>query len=371
MKKIFLISALLTVSLFGFATIVNIDGVYYYLDEENKTAEVTYEELVSDNNYPELTSVTIPETVTFNSTTYSVTSIGRYAFALCFGLTSVEIPNSVTSINQYAFMDCTGLTSVRIPDSVISIGSGAFQGCKALTSVEIPKSVRSIGNEAFWQCTGLTGVYITDLEAWCKIDFPHGIYVSSNPLYYAHHLYLNNEEVKHLIIPETVQKIKNRAFSQCYGLTLIEIPNSVISIGEDAFSYCKDVTELYIGENVRSIGENAFLGCTFIHNITMCPLDPPEGKSNIFYASIYDNATLYVPESSLGLYKARAPWGKFFKIKTLDESGVDEIAMEGSETLYDIINLKGQIVKRNATRSDIEGLDKGIYIIGGKKVMIK
>ena len=73
-----------------------------------------------------LTSVTIGS---------SVTSIGEYAFGGCSGLTSVTIPNSVTSIEQYAFYGCSGLTSVTIPSSVTNIDFYAFMGCSKLTSV--------------------------------------------------------------------------------------------------------------------------------------------------------------------------------------------------------------------------------------------
>ena len=86
----------------------------------------------------------------------SVTSVGKFAFSDCTGMTSVTIPNSVTSIGFYAFARCTGLTSVIIPNSVTEIGSSAFDDCSGLTSVTIGNSVTSILNGAFWRCTGLT-----------------------------------------------------------------------------------------------------------------------------------------------------------------------------------------------------------------------
>ena len=89
----------------------------------------------------------------------SVTSIGRYAFNDCSGLTSVSIPNSVTSIGDYAFRYCYGLTSVTIGNGVESIGMDAFYSCSGLTSVTIGNSVTSIGKEAFYNCSELTDVY--------------------------------------------------------------------------------------------------------------------------------------------------------------------------------------------------------------------
>ena len=103
----------------------------------------------------------IPETVTYNGTTYSVTSImGEGGFYGCRSLKSVTIPNSVTSIGSWAFEYCSSLTSITIPNSVTYIGTGAFEYCTGLTSVTIGNSVTSIGEEAFHGCSGLTSVTI-------------------------------------------------------------------------------------------------------------------------------------------------------------------------------------------------------------------
>ncbi len=109
-----------------------------------------------------VTSIKIPSNVESNGQTYTVTSIGNFAFSWCTGLTSVTIPDSVTSIGYGAFSECISLTSVTIPDSVTSIGDFAFTHCAGLTSVTIPGSVTSIGDYAFSECSGLTSVDIPD-----------------------------------------------------------------------------------------------------------------------------------------------------------------------------------------------------------------
>ena len=102
----------------------------------------------------------IPSSVTYNGSTYSVTSIGNDAFWECGGLTSVTIPDSVTSIGDHAFYYCNGLTSINIPNGVTSIGNNAFQNCSGLTTITIPDSVTLIGNYAFQACTGLISLTI-------------------------------------------------------------------------------------------------------------------------------------------------------------------------------------------------------------------
>ncbi len=161
----------------------------------------------------------------------NIVTIKPFTFEGCSGLTSVTIPNSVTSIGYAAFQRCSGLTSIDIPNSVTSIDDQAFESCYGLTSVTFPNSLTSIGAGAFDRCTDLTEVHITDLEAWCKIAF------NSATLYNPHHLYLNDEEIKDLVIPNSVTSIGNSTFAGCSGLTSITIPNSVTSIGGSAWMF--------------------------------------------------------------------------------------------------------------------------------------
>ena len=228
----------------------------------------------------------------------SVTAIGTYAFSGflspygdCKNLASVTIGKNVTSIGDYAFYQCESLTSVTINsntiaskrytdseslidifgrqvlefvigDCVTSIGGYAFYNKdygaifnSCLKSVTIGKNVTSIGDEAFYNCNRLTSVHISDLAAWCAISF------GSNPLDYAHNLYLNGELVTDLVIPDSVTSIGDDAFRNCTSLTSVTIGNSVISIGNYAFRNCTSLTSVTIGNNVISIGNYAFADC--------------------------------------------------------------------------------------------------------------
>ncbi len=210
-----------------------------------------------------------------------VTQIGNHACASFSGnseetltnMRKVTIPDGVASIGERAFSGCSGLTSVTIPEGVTRIGGGAFANCSGLTSVTIPDSVTSIGGYAFQGCSGLKGVYITDLEAWCNIVFEND---NSNPLPYAHNLYLNRKLVKDLVIPDGVTSIGNFAFQYCSSLTSVTIPDGVTSIGMSAFSSCSGLTSVTIPDSVTSIGGFAFFGCSSLTSVTI-----PDGMTSI------------------------------------------------------------------------------------------
>ncbi len=192
-----------------------VDGVYYKIVDG--TAVVTFKGYYSSTYWGGYSGdVVIPTTVIHEGKTYPV-----------------------NIIDHYAFIHCPGLTSITIPESITTIGS------------------------AFYDCGGLTRVNITDIEAWCKID------MHSNPLVYAHHLYLNGTEVTDLIIPESITKVGDFAFEGCSGLASVTIPNTVTSIGDNAFEGCSGLTSIIIPNSVTEIGSVAFEGCTGLRSVTL------------------------------------------------------------------------------------------------------
>ena len=156
MKKLFLLLTLLLCTSMAWAHDVEVDGIYYNLNQTNKTATVTYKSYFGshDNDYPG--EVVIPENFIYDGITYSVTSLGNNCFLGCTGLTSITIPNSVTTLEDYCFSGCTGLTSITIPNSVTSLGDYCFSGCTGLTSITIPNSVTSLGDRKSTRLTPVT-----------------------------------------------------------------------------------------------------------------------------------------------------------------------------------------------------------------------
>ena len=216
----------------------------------------------------------------FNSAVISegVKDIGDYAFQSCQKMRSVTIPKSLTKIGQDAFYFCDTLFRVFItdvaswcnvtfynlysnplindgelylngeiirnlviPDGVTKIGRYTFYYCNAIKSVTIPDSLTKIDYRAFYGCTSLEKVNITDLKAWYKIAFDGR---DSDPMNYAGNLYLNNQLITELRVPET----QNISGSRYYNYKCIEdvfIPKTLTKIEIGAFENCNNIKNIY------------------------------------------------------------------------------------------------------------------------------
>ncbi len=196
--------------------------------------------------------LSIPQSVNYNGTTYTVSAIGAGAFSYCSYITSVVIPNTVRIIDKDAFESCSGMNTVSIPSSVTKIRDEAFAYCRTLTSVVIPNSVDSLGERVFYQCDNLISAVIgNSVTAISSSAFSHCYNLTS------------------VTIPASVTVIGHSAFSSCRALTSIDIPNSVVTIGGSAFFQCRNLASVVIPSSVTSIGGSAFGGCDNITSIAV------------------------------------------------------------------------------------------------------
>ncbi len=214
-----------------------------------------------------------------------VTSIGFRAFANMKKLTSVSFPSTMQAIGFAAFDGCTALKEIEIKSGWI--GESAFINCTALEKVTIGGNVTDMGISAFENCISLQSVWIEDLAAWCRIRFG-GIH--ANPLEYAGHLYLNQAELKDLVIPEGISEIQDFAFIHA-RLNSVGIPAGVTKIGEYAFSLCTEIQRVSLPEGLSRIEARAFEG-----NISLTEIRIPDSVSYIGYRAFCAAA---IPEADV------------------------------------------------------------------------
>ena len=193
--------------------------------------------------------------------------IGDGAFSGCKKMKSIDIPESVTVIGENAFSSCDSLNSVSIPNSVNRIGKRAFEGCKSLKSLTMGNGVRHVGWNAFGECDSLAAVYISDLAAWCLIDFNLETYSISNPIVYNGALYLNGEQLTDVHIPNSVSRIGRGTFIGYHKMSSLRLPSSITYIGESAFEGCSNITSLIIPNSVDTIEDYAFCQCDSLKSV--------------------------------------------------------------------------------------------------------
>ena len=345
--------------------IMGVDGV---------TRHFNYSVLEMYGEHPSvLTGVVIP---------YTVTTIGNDAFSKA-KITSVDIPGSVKEIGDWAFYLNEGLTSVTFESGLEKIGEGAFAGC-SIARVDLPEGVTSIGSQAFnigWLNMEVTipatvhfiGSYafqsspdlgtelkinITDLDAWSRIE-SDGEYWEAPVFWYR--LYQNGEEVHEVTIPTGMTSI-SKVFLSLQGLTKVTIPESVTDYGT-AFYWCENLKE------VVNLSETPQAIRIFTSGISGTRIGTRSDEQEyVAFGKTDKNAcVLYVPTGTSTLYQKAEGWKDFKNILEISNTGIGTV--ESDKKPFDVYDLQGRKVRSGII--SVDDLSSGIYIIRGKKVIVK
>ena len=409
---------------------VKVDGINYEFNSATKTAKCTG---VYDNFFPEnIKSIWIKDKITVNNESYTVTSIGDYAFNGFTYVTTLYLPETVEEIGTCAFFGCQYLPEVTLPKNLINIGDGAFQKCKNIKTIEIPSGVTTIGRYAFLECHALETVKINaklkaiEFRCFDECKSLTSINIPSTVESLGQSSFKNCSSLKKLTIPADVYEIGDRAFEGCESLDDIVLPEKIKYIGEGTFHYCRSLSQIVIPSSVESIGKEAFMFCEALEtvemkyelktlniggviatsdrgvqtidedafnnciNLTTVKLpktvtkigdfafydcwklnvihcenpDPPRAYYGTFSGVNRPACSLYVPEASIDAYKNTSPWDLFFIQPSPDDNNAVESIY--SEDEYSRIHSLNGIKIRNKS-----ALSKGIYIINGKKRVVR
>ena len=339
-----------------------IDGIYYNFSGTQAT--VTFQGRI--DKYPFYATdysgnITIPESVTYEGKTYTVTSLDGSAFKECDNLTSITIPKSVTSIGYECFYSCDNLTtaiigsnesdiastsiggrafyfchsldSVLIGNNVKEIGRDAFYECTNLVSLYIPNSVRSIGSHVFLGCTSLTTVklpeYITSIE-WSTFNGCSSLDSIAIPEAVENigdEAFANCSSLSFINLPDSLKKLGWTVFQNDTSLTSISVPDKVTTIYLGTFENCKNLVEVSLGRNIKELLQGSFAYCPKLTKVYCYAENPPACHSE--YAGYYGRgvgpfeqsstgqATLYVPQTSINQYQSKSPWNSFMSIEAI------------------------------------------------------
>ena len=228
-------------------------------------------EIAQNTNYNAFENCSNLEKVTFRGASNEII-IRSMTFANCESLKEVIFEDNcqVIEIEHSAFYNCVSLENINLPINVTNLGDSVFSGCENLFSIELYQNIRNIGNSSFSGCEKLTNVYYNGtIEDWCNIKFN---YHFSNPMCYAERFYIigendEYEELKEVIIPETISNIGDYQFYSFDNIINVTIPNTIVSIGEGAFSYCNNLISVDISQGLETILWYAFSNCIKIENI--------------------------------------------------------------------------------------------------------
>ena len=346
-----------------------------------------------------------------------VTTINIEAFNNCSNLTTVVMGKSLEAIYKNAFQGCDKLDVVVVKDIAawcnveISLESQLPRHLYSDENTEIkdliiPEGVRIIKERVFddqyylkqrfktvtfpttlesieYQNETLfnnTKVIIKDIAAWCNADIHH------NARVYYSMFYENGEPIKNLMIPNGVTSIKRDNFFGCTNIESVSFPQSIESI--QGFRDCNNLSRIVLNEGVTNIGSYAFLNCNLsylripssvetieidafandnLSTVVSLIKNPFDISEYTFSNNTIMNATLYVPEGTIDLYKSAKGWKafKFIEEGTGPNSGeeVPDVPEEPSgDAEFGVVDGIKYGVKGNGTL-EVTGLEAGTTIV--------
>ena len=363
MKKYLTLILLALLPIIANAYDAKINGIYYNFS--GNEAMVTYQKEYEGNygvhyhtsDYSG--SVVIPQQVTYNGKTYSVTRISYYAFQNCSSLASITIPSSITVIESTAFSGCSIKKTIWLtstPPSNYQTASGAINYVLNEQYTELKNKVVYPFLKSLFTVDGICYVPVNPSEHTCDaIDCVYdetaanikfllsvsykGITMTVRKV--QPYICYNNQYIDSLycefnrnieandfygcsgitnVVCNNDGDIEEAAFNGCTGITNVECNNSG-KIGDYAFKGCVKLKTLSIGSQVSAIGRETFSGCSSITKIVSKAVTPPACGELAFQEIDIWNCTLIVPKGSLTAYQQADQWKEFFFVE--EEEGSD------------------------------------------------
>ena len=310
-------------------------------------------------------------------------NIGESAFSNCSSLKTLSLDNKIKSLGRSAFLGCSNLKQFVIPDSVTILNYGLLGGCSSLKSIRIHKNIQEI-DKAFYGCTNLSTLIIEDRNTTlklgsissplfedCKLD---SVYIGGKIDYntssdYGYSPFYRNTSLRTVKISDVETTIYDKEFYGCTNLQNVPIGDNVKSIGKWAFAGCSSLKNFTFGSGLQSIGQGAFSNCDNIAQISSEAVVPPICNPYAFFFVDISKCKLIVPKNSLAAYKQADQWKDFLLIED-STTGITN-TVYNKAGLADVYTIDGTKRLSKASTDEINALPKGVYIVNGKKIIIK
>ena len=265
----------------------------------------------------------------------SITYIPDSAFSALEKLKKLDLGHGVTTIGEDAFRYCNSLKSLTIPDNVTHIGKYAFSACHSLETVCIGTGLVSMDYGAFSHRTSDSiDVYITDPNAWCKVDFAENSSPMEYPNAVMHILDKNGNEVTKLVLDSTVTKIPVKAFAKSAIQTLV-VPSSVDTIDSMAFGDCDELKSVTIANGLKTLGSSVFVSCDSLTQITLPNSITVIDEQVFYYCANLQSITLPQQLETIGSFA-------FHKCFRLESISIPKNVVEiGTGAFYECNSLTG------------------------------
>ena len=372
-------------------------------------------EKIGDNcfEYTDIEGIDVPD---------NVNSIGEYAFTNCINLKSFKMPANCNVMADCMFLDCYLLESVALHDNVTSLGNGVFN-YSGIKTFHFGKNLQSV-NCSFVGCENLESFTVDADNQWFA-TVGNALYSKDGKTLYNYCIGSKGTEytvaegveliksnafegskLTNISLPDSLTTIEGFAFSECSALESIVVPEGVTEIGWNTFASCKNLKSVTYSSEMKVLGLGAFSDCSKLEKIVL-----PETLTEMNYDTFLGCTSLneivsysktgefkelensglipdgdnmrvvYVPEGCKAVYEADAYWANAHEIIEMKPTsinginGADKVMLNGIEIgingKADIYSVEGVLVKRISAEDNAVNLPAGVYVVNGKKIVVR
>ena len=355
---------------------LEVDGCLYYVDGSTGVLISVVDKDVETLN--------IPQSIIYNSESVIVSDWLETCFIDLTSLKNLTLPSSFydlpainmlstleeVSINSRCipenyFMDLENLAKINLGSNIVSIGNNAFKNCKSLRSIQIPAACVEIGTDAFGGCSKLSNVIFDTSSQKITLGYNSTLNLSSSITPFPNPSDVDERRtgfrngyydglffglpIEHLVINRDIELPKyyertlgnsTSGYSTVYNDIVYYPPFysltnlKYLEIGDNVSSICKNQIEAVVKAVPTTMGYTNFGKCDNIEVVVSNNTNAPIGGG--FSQTVYENASLFLPNGGIDSYKSDDYWKNFVHINEASFIPIESISFESDEVVIDV-----------------------------------